>query len=83
MEIKYADAKPMYGYLTHAVPVDQPEWLHQVTPVMMTTYRRALCGVGSGGMRIPLDEKGNPRPWRGIDGCDRCHAKMYKLKAGK
>jgi hypothetical protein len=76
----FVEAKPINGYLTHAV-VNTPANFHRSTPHIVITYNRALCGVGRGGMRLRLDEESNPRPWVGIDGCDSCHIKMNRIKS--
>lgn len=77
---RYVEARPIQGYLTHAVR-NQPEFFHQSMPGVVVTYHRALCGVGRGGMRVQLQEdKVTPKPWKGIDGCDRCHTKLNKIK---
>lgn len=79
-EPTHVEAQPINGYLTHAI-ANQPAFFHQSMPGVVITYHRALCGVGRGGMRVRLDkESGTPRPWVGVDGCDRCHARMHKLK---
>lgn len=80
---EFAEGVSFYGYLAHAVSY-HPEWFHRSTPRTVMTYKRALCGVGAGGMRIKTDkETGEILPWKGIDGCDRCHARVQKLKEGK
>lgn len=78
--MEYLDAKPINGFLTHAV-ANQPQFFHRTAPWILVTYVRALCGVGRGGMRISLNkETAEPLPYRGIDGCDRCHIKLNKLR---
>ena len=76
---RYVEAKPINGYLTHAVR-NQPENFHRTAPWILVTYNRALCGVGRGGMRLLLDEQAQPRPWVGVDGCDTCHVRIRKMK---
>lgn len=75
----FVDAKPINGYLTHAVR-NQPEYFSRNAPHIVVTYSRALCGVGRGGMRIRLNEAGVIQPFKGIDGCDACHVKVNKLR---
>ena len=75
----YVDARPINGYLTHAVR-NQPEHFHRTAPFIVVTYLRALCGVGRGGMRVRLNKQGEIQPYKGIDGCDACHVKLNKLK---
>lgn len=77
--IEYVEAKPINGYLTHAV-ANQPSFFHQSMPGLVITYHRALCGVGRGGMRVTLGAMGKPVPWVGIDGCDRCHTRLAKIQ---
>lgn len=77
-EPEFIEGIPFNGYLSHAIRND-PLGLHRTAPFIVVTYDRALCGVGSGGMRVRLDENGEPRPWKGIDGCDRCHIKRHKI----
>lgn len=77
---EFVEARPMYGYLIHAVTVRPVLW-HRPTPWMLTTYQRALCGVGKGGMRIEVTPATrSPKPWRGIDGCERCAGKVKKIQ---
>lgn len=77
---EYVESRPIQGYLTHAV-AHQPAFFHQSMPGVVITYHRALCGVGRGGMRVLLEEdNATPRPWVGVDGCNRCHARLNKIK---
>lgn len=78
----YVDAKPINGYLTHAVR-NQPEYFHRTAPFIVVTYLRALCGVGRGGMRVRLDNAGEIQPFAGIDGCDSCHVRLNKIRKGE
>lgn len=81
MSAQFVDAKPINGYLIHAVR-NQPEHFHRTAPWILITYSRALCGVGRGGMRVALDkETAEPLPYRGIDGCDACHVRVNKLRS--
>lgn len=81
MTVTHVEARPINGYLTHAIS-NQPEFFHRTAPWILVTYNRALCGVGRGGMLVRLDRESNtPRPWVGVDGCDRCHVRMNKLKS--
>ena len=76
----FVDARPINGYLTHAVRY-YPSAFHQTAPRVIVTYSRALCGVGRGGMRAAQNrETGEIQPFRGIDGCDRCHVKLKKIR---
>lgn len=75
----FVDARPVNGCLTHAVRY-HPEQFHRPTPVVVTTYVRALCGVGRGGMRVRTNEEGEIQPFMGIDGCDACHVRVKKLR---
>ena len=74
----YIEAKPINGYLTHAI-ANQPQNFHRSTPQIVITYNRALCGVGRGGMRVTLGAMGIPVPFAGVDGCDRCHTRLAKI----
>ena len=75
----YVDAMPINGYLTHAVP-NMPEYFHRTAPFLVITYRRALCGVGAGGMKVRLNKAGEIQPFKGIDGCNTCHARLHRIK---
>lgn len=79
--LDFVEAVPINGYLTHAI-VNTPANFHRTAPWLLITYNRALCGVGRGGMKVRLNQERNPLPWKGIDGCDTCHVKMRKIKAG-
>lgn len=80
---EFVEASPMYGHVTHAIVKAPQNWHHPVR-WMMTTYQRALCGVGRGGMRIKLDrETEQAKPWVGIGGCERCAVKVRKIQEGK
>ncbi|QGJ93521.1 hypothetical protein SEA_MUFASA8_73 [Arthrobacter phage Mufasa8] len=81
----YVEARPHAGYVTHAIR-NQPEQFYRTAPNIVNTFRRALCGVGRGGMRVTLGrDTGEPIAWMGVDGCDRCHVLhkriMDQLKA--
>ena len=78
-EIDYVDARPISGYLTHAVR-NRPDRFTRTAPFILITYSKALCGVGRGGMRVSLDKQGEPRSYMGIDGCDRCAVKVRKAR---
>jgi hypothetical protein len=80
-EPRFVEARPINGYLPHAIRY-QPEFFTRTAPFIVVTYLKALCGVGRGGMRLRLDHEGEPKDWVGIDGCDTCHTKMRKLRAG-
>lgn len=77
-EVLYVDAKPINGHLTHAVR-NQPANFTRTAPFILITYTRALCGVGRGGMRVSVDDMGQPRPYVGVDGCDACAVKVRRI----
>jgi len=78
-EMDFVDARPINGYLLHAVR-NQPECFTRTAPRIVVTYIRALCGVGRGGMLVRLDRDGEIQPYKGVDGCDACHVKVNKLR---
>lgn len=75
----FVDARPINGHLTHAVR-NQPNRFTRTAPFILITYSKALCGVGRGGMRVSLDKEGEPKEFQGVDGCDRCHVMVRKLR---
>jgi hypothetical protein len=78
-DIDFVDARPINGYLTHAVRY-QPEHFYHATPVMVMTQARALCGVGRAGMRVRTNEDGEIQPYKGIDGCDTCFIRVRDIR---
>lgn len=69
------------GYLHHAVLVGDQSGFYRTMPNILITYRRALCGVGRAGLRVFIDKDTKEAlPWKGIDGCDRCHVRLRKLR---
>lgn len=77
---EFLEAVPINGYLPHAIRMPAANALHRTAPHILVTYARALCGVGRGGMLVRLDEEAEPRAWKGIDGCNRCHVAVSKLR---
>ena len=75
----FVDARPINGYLIHAVR-NQPEYFYRTAPFVVVTYVRALCGVGRGGMMVRLNKEGEIQPYKGIDGCDSCHVRVNKIR---
>lgn len=76
---QFIECRPINGYLSHAVRAERAS-LHCSMPNVVVTYTRALCGVGRGGMRVALNDELQPRAWKGIDGCDRCHVAVRKIR---
>lgn len=76
----YVQATPFSGHLIHAVR-NQPEFFYRPMPSIVTTYHRAICGVGHGGMRVQTeDDKTTLKPWDESAGCPACNRRLKQIK---